>query len=54
MQNTRIFLVNPGDYLWIPFNISVPVFSTTAIELAVLSEMVDHSNSDGKYVGGSK
>ena len=44
------FLVFPGDYYWIPFNISVPLSSTVPIELAVLSEMVDKSgpNEDGK------
>ena len=44
------FVVYPGDYHWIPFNISVPLSSTVPIELAVLSEKVDRAGTygDGK------
>ena len=44
------FVVYPGDYHWIPFNISVPLSSTVPIELAVLSEIVDRAGTygDGK------
>ena len=37
--NLSFFLVIPGEYVWIPFNISVPVSSTIPIEIAVISEI---------------
>ena len=34
-----------GDFIWVPFNISVPISSTVPMELAVISETTMNSQN---------